>query len=444
VAGEKMKNIEVNIQGQLVEMQVPDGMPDAQISAEVDKIGQQMGQPQQPGAMDQAIAQAKQSPTGMLADVVMQGYNKGMNLFEKGGAQVAEGLAGSGMNMQPAFGIPGMPKLPGEAQPGEESIKTSPEVAAGIGTGIQMAPHAAMSAGSLGPAAKAGSLVGKGGKALVKPLRTFVKRLTGKGEKLTKLESDAMLNELKLAKEAAEEGSTNQRAYSQAYEHVKRQLADVKDNYKVMKAGLDEARGDIGKQIGVVEQKLGLGLKDSSYVEKMLSNPKAVQASAQRMIHLGNKSPEVLKQLGSQTIQQTKKLTEALIKRGGLDDTTKVLLKQANTNIGKAIPETAKLRAELGSVYKQLKELPKAYKSKSAELGKRLTKYQTRLKQLKKSDTQTIKQLKKKIAEASYESHQLIIEAHKNDAVRKKTLYAILSLSGLGGFGKLLSTVGGQ
>ena len=325
-----------------------------------------------------------------------------------------------------------------------------PRLAAGVGTGFQMMPDIATLGipGTKAPAAAkaAAPVAAKAGQAMVKPMQTFVKRLFGKGEKLATLESNKVLSELRLAKEAAEKGSSTRHAYQQAHDFVKQEIKNATTQFKGLKAELGNAKDSLKQQINFMENKLGLKLnpQQAEAVEKVISNPKLARAKAQQIINLSEKPIETLQKLDSQTLQTLKKTTEALIRHGGLDDTTKVLLKKSNTKLGQAIPETAQLRADLGSVYKQLDTLPKVYKSRSAELQKRLVSYESKLKQIKQADKQKIDYLKKQITKATEESAELILEAHKNDLVRKRALYTVLSMAGVRQAHKFSGIMGGQ
>ncbi len=90
------------------------------------------------------------SPTGLALKA--QGAVQGV--FDKGGEKVSEMLAGPGMTAKtnPLMPFP-FNALPAPAEKGDLAVKTSPEVAAAIGTAVQMTPDIAM---SVAPLAEAG------------------------------------------------------------------------------------------------------------------------------------------------------------------------------------------------------------------------------------------------------------------------------------------------
>jgi hypothetical protein len=92
---------------------------------------------------------SQQLPVGSkIGQVAETGIRKA---FDVGGEAVAETLAGPGLTTEPLLGALGGPRVPSPAEPSEDAIRTSPEVAAGIGTGLSLAPDVAtLAAGGVG------------------------------------------------------------------------------------------------------------------------------------------------------------------------------------------------------------------------------------------------------------------------------------------------------
>lgn len=132
----RLKELEAKAQGMPIEQAIPEQVPTQSPFSQM----LQQAQEQVPAVLQPGLQAAQAIP----------------QVFEKGGEAVAETLAGPGLTMQPALGVPGLPAIPRPAEEGEEAIRTSPEVAAGIGTAIQMAPDIATSlvGGGVGVAGK--------------------------------------------------------------------------------------------------------------------------------------------------------------------------------------------------------------------------------------------------------------------------------------------------
>lgn len=290
--------------------------------------------PQQPPAdktkLAMDMAMEKVPPQFKTAIDTYQAIEK---LFDKGGEAVAESLAGAGV--KPTT-IPGVPVLP--AKQGEQSIKTSPEVAAAVGTGIAMVPDIAASIPT-------GTATAKGASSAVRSLREGVGY---SGEK--------------------------------TMERIGVRKAEEAIKFNTKKEQLEKMSEIAGKGIGEAEKAMGIQLKNTSSKQlATMTKPANLPKFADRAVRLSEKSAEELAKIASpEQLQFWRKATEKGAKAAGSEKMFDVQTKlyQANNKFSEALAFKDKGFSTAMTKYKEIQKaidsLPKEFKKQALSLEKQL------------------------------------------------------------------------
>lgn len=233
---------------------------------------------QQPSVMQQLGQTAlQQGPMVALGQATQMG-------FEKAGENIAQNLA-SGISYKPnpiMQAIGGPAALMGSVQPTPgQGFKTNPEVAAAVGTGVQMIPDIATSLIPMGPAAQG-----------IKAGTKAVSKMVGTGERLAGL-SDQLL---------AQQGA----------------LSEVGIKAGAREAALLAEKQAVGKAIGQAEELGGFAMKETpEHFTQIMKDPAALNDFSNFMRKVSEKPiDELVKTADKPALQTLRKFAQTFREMG--------------------------------------------------------------------------------------------------------------------------------
>lgn len=213
----------------------------------------------------------------------------------------------------------------------------NPELAAGLGTAVSMAPDIA--AGAAGIAKRAA--IGRGLQS------------AGKSVAETAMAPGRFAKDLVTKPNVAEATNLGKEALVGISEKGGQKLALARETRDTAKTGLIKA-----------EEKTGLHFESTPEFESMLKDPKRMSKFSQVIGRLAKRTPEELAQtVDTQTLQQMRKLAQEGEKVSGLSDIANAQMRQGKDvftrALGKAEPEVGKALDTFREADKVVSELPK-------------------------------------------------------------------------------------
>jgi len=309
----------------------------------------------------------------------------------------------------------------------------NPYLSAGLGTAFQMAPEVGL---GLIPGAKAAKPASRAAVAFRTKAMDIIKTAFKPGAKAQTLARDEALQPLKQLARELEAGSPARQEAEQVVQGIKTVKQNLDSQFKALSESLKTHKGELQGALQKVEETLGLELnpKQIEYVGRVLASPKSRQIKINTLVRLGQKSPSTLQaSLSPETLQTEKKVIEALLRKGSLDEVQRVGLYKANSVFGKAIPETAEIRSAIKDTYQALKHAKGFKTSETIRLRRLLSVEADKLKNLKKTDTLKLKNVRTQIKQIQQDTAQLVLEGRKADIYRDRLLKAVLAMSIGGG-----------
>jgi len=355
-------------------------------------------------AMEQ---QQKIDPIGSLG---MKALGTGLQAFEQGGEAIAEGLAGPGLTaksvpfLPPPFNLQLAP-----AQPGEDAIKTSPEVAALIGTGFQMTPDIAAALATPGVMNAFKSVFSKAG---AKQAGNFLKQVATRAPK----PKVPLVSEL----EAGLESRIS--PLRKGIESAEKKILRKESRKQTRIAGLEEARKRAKQAIGSAEKKVGIQIEGTPKgFQKLVKNADKVEKFSDRVrAIIGNKTPQQLAETSSpKSLQKVNKIAQEALKNKSLNDLLRRNLIEVRSKVKAAIDIKA---PKVGAARQQLATVEEAIKKTGPEL------------KLEQESARSAKSsLQRQIAEETRAAKPGIKEAKAREAAKKKRSDRIKKAIAIGG-----------
>lgn len=415
----------VELDGKQFDIEGPEGATEDELYGAATEHQKANPAPAQPSAMDTALQNS--GPLGTLGKMGMDAMGAISDGFNKAGEFTAESLAGGVASRKPEeigmvermAGAAGLPISPiRQAKPGEESFKTSPEVAALAGTAVSMVPDIATSlpmgggaavgakvAGNAVKASKAGKFVQRVGKALKGPTAeeakiaasemrlNFRPKAAEKAREVGQFDIRQAEDMLTAAKKEAMEVLTSVKDKGRPMTEAARTEAQAKlkgmaDNIRKMReslielpgttraklAELEQLKSEAGKAMGAAEDASGFGFKTSPKFEERIKSPKFTSRVAEKLRPMFNKGPEeVAARLKPKNIQKVRKIMQ---EESGLSNIGHAEGQSMRETAAQALSLKSKPFAEARSrfhdVTNALDNLPNEMKAKSEALRKAL------------------------------------------------------------------------
>lgn len=339
-------------------------------------------QPEQPSAMQQL------GQTAMTAGP-MAALGQGVQMaFEKGGENLAQNLA-AGVSVKPGMLqslLPGNPAaLAGlvKSTPGQ-GLRVKPEIAAGIGTAVQMTPDIVS---SFAPAGEVAKIAEKGA--------GVVGRMATAGGKLANLEERLLLQ---------------QEALGTLPERVAKRGAE-----------LAAEKTAVGKAIGQVEELGGYGMKQMpDEFQQILDNPKELSEMGLRLRQIADTPINKLTDaLSTNQLQRVRKFAQFVRERGSqISRDIKANVAMGGHQAGQALRKVDDAFDAVISRWENVDNKIRALKG-SKEMQKAA------------------------INAAIRQTRQAIKETKRFLAIRKGLVYTGAGAAGLGYFGSILRAVTG-
>lgn len=357
----------------------------------------------------EVMGRMQQSPLEAAAQVAQQ-------IPEKAGEKVATSLA------------EGMPTslVPFD----RNQVKTSPEVAAAVGTGIQMAPDIAMAAAGLAsPLKRIATTPFEAPKMLsggVDKLRNIARILTGPGKEAQELSASKMLS-------SVEDEAAQAKAVPEALARAREEYPQV----QARMAKLPSERAALVKKAGkaIQEMEKDLGPLDSQKIKQLTEDPEVANATLKNLTDLTSKGPEaVAKAMGPKEIRLMRQFVQE-VSRNPSVTVEGAQAQQANSVLADAMDLYKPGYKSLTNAYNEakvaLKESPNVKAQELADI-------RSKIKSLTTEHTNKKVQLSEALRKAKSLSDQMSKEGALSDTYRKRAIYAALTATGLGGLKHLL------
>lgn len=330
-------------------------------------------------------------------------------------------------------------------------IGVSPEVSAGIGTGVSMIPDIAASIAGAGPAKKGAQLGAKGVKAATSPIRKAVKLLKEPGEAEAKALAEQTRAAIKLkptlAEKAVKRGKERIAPLTKKLQEAEQYKAGIKLTSAEKQTALESQLSEAGKEIGKLEEAAGLGLKQ-------LPLPKPVTKARRFAQLMGKIADSPVETLGTKyditKIQSMRKQAQIAAKSSGIPSEYKVLINQGREKLGQT------LDTKLGESFEVARKNWQALDDKLAELPQETLKKQTVSSQLLRSTKAEIAKEKERISKLVQRSKKIdarnlakveaqltssIAKAAKRDAIISKLKTLSIGAAGAAGVGGLATAL---
>lgn len=344
-----------------------------------------------------------------LTKLPLQAAGAALDTFEKGGEALSETLAGPGLTAKQTPFPPPFSMALAPAQPGEDAIRTSPEVAALVGTGFQMTPDvvAALATPGVLPAFK--SVFSRAG---AKQAGAFLKKMASRTPK-PKVPGSAEL-------EAGLEAKIS--PLRKGIESVEDKILRRESRKQARLSGLEEARKGAKQAIGEAEKEVGIQIEGTPKgFQKLVKNADRVETFSDRVRSvISDKTPQQLAETSSlQSLQKVNKIAQEALKNRSLNDLLRRNLIESRSKVKAAIDLKA---PKVGEARQQLATVEEAAKRTPAEL---------KLEQEGARATKT--SLQRQIAEETRAAKSGIKEAKGREAAKKKRSERIKKAIAIGG-----------
>src|SRR3990167_10990393 len=262
---------------------------------------------------------------GTIPGMGLTALGTAQNVFEQGGQAAAQVLPG-GMRIAPG-----------------QTLRTSPKVAAGIGTGLAMTPDIAMLAAGGPGMARGATTMARGATTMARgatnPLRRIAEVITGPGEAAQTLKGGRMLAEADTAVAATQDALAASKQIPKELSAAKTELPTMQGRMAKLKSERIQLVQKHGKNIESFEA--NLGPLESNKIKQILENKPVLDATLKDLTELTRK--------GSKAIQD--KMTAKDIR----------LMRQLVQEVGRN-PEIALEGAQAAQINKALGKAMDTYK----------------------------------------------------------------------------------
>src|SRR3990167_1722916 len=208
---------------------------------------------------------------GTIPGMGLTALGTAQNVFEQGGQAAAQVLPG-GMRIAPG-----------------QTLRTSPKVAAGIGTGLAMTPDIAMLAAGGPGMARGATTMARGA---TNPLRRIAEVITGPGEAAQTLKGGRMLAEADTAVAATQDALAASKQIPKELSAAKTELPTMQGRMAKLKSERIQLVQKHGKNIESFEA--NLGPLESNKIKQILENKPVLDATLKDLTELTRKGSKAI------------------------------------------------------------------------------------------------------------------------------------------------------
>ncbi len=386
------------------------------VKAPFEKVGNAVGQALQPG-----MQVAQQAMQGTIPGMGMQAMNGIQNLFQKGGEAAAQTLP-NGVSMAPG-----------------QQIKTSPEVAGAVGTGLAMTPQIAMAAQGIAEAPQAAQALSDMGSTAMSPLRRIATTMVGPGEAAQRVAGNAMMDTANAGVNTANDALSAAKQVPQDLASAKAELPQVQSRMAQLPSQREALVAKAGKNIQSLEAPLGS--IDSEKIAQLTSDPAKASARVQKLQNIASK--------GSDYIANNMTASDIRLNRQFLQEVARnpavklegAQASQLNTAFGEAMDKHIPGYKDALDVYKQaqtaLEDVPNVKAQELGNLRSQIKDMETSFTNSKLSAQDAVKKAALNVKQITSKVNAMVDQGKLSDVYRQRLLYAIGG-AGLAAGGKTL------